>query len=229
MNKPLSALIFTALLSSGCTNLFVSNDGEEDKASSRMCFNDDGSHQQCQDIAAVHTNAMIETNISVMEPATNINIPQDNPTLFQTDLHFQLLNDYVEQMALELSQDLLEMNIANPVAVASFVHLDSQLTNTDTLGNQLAEAFIAEMRKVGIMVNDHKVTGNIMVTPSGDLAFSRDIRYLKGRQAIGYVLTGTMVRNPKGMLINARVVGLTSNTVVAATSKLIPNILLAAN
>jgi TolB-like protein len=229
MNKPLSALIFTALISSGCTNLFVSNDGEEDKAGSRVCFNDDGSHQQCQDIAAVHTNAMIETNISVMEPASNINFPQDNPTLFQTDLHFQLLNDYVEQMALELSQDLVEMNIANPVAVASFVHLDSQLTNTDTLGNQLAEAFIAELRKVGIMVNDHKVTGNIMVTPSGDLAFSRDIRYLKGRQAIGYVLTGTMVRNSKGMVINARVVGLTSNTVVAATSKLIPNIILAAN
>jgi TolB-like protein len=148
------------------------------------------------------------------------------PTAFTTQIHFQMLNDYVEQMALDLSLELVDLKLEYPIAVTSFVQLDATLNHADSLGNQLAESFITELRKVGLLVNDHKVMGNILVTSTGDFALSRDANNLKSGQNIGYVLTGTMVKNTKGMLINARIVGLSSNIVVAATSKLIPNIML---
>ncbi|MGO4894119.1 FlgO family outer membrane protein [Flavobacterium sp. W21_SRS_FM6] len=148
------------------------------------------------------------------------------PTAFSTPVHFQMLDNYVEQMAIDLSRELVDLSMEYPIAVTSFVQLDSTLDNADSLGNQLAESFITELRKVGLLVNDHKVTGNIAVSPTGDFALSRDPMQLKSAQNIGYVLTGTMVKNNKGMMINARIVGVSSNVVVAATSKLIPNIML---
>lgn len=145
---------------------------------------------------------------------------------YNTNRHFVSLYEYVEQMALDISHDLVGSNINHPIAVASFVHLDATLDNTDHVGNQIAEYFITELREMGLAVNDHKITGNILVTPRGDFAFSRDTDELKSEQNAGYVLTGTMTKQPTGTLISARVVGLTSNTVLASSSKFVPNLML---
>jgi TolB-like protein len=183
------------------------------------------------DIAKVNANSDYHSNGTEAKlMGERVSLPASTedsvPTAFTSHIHFQMLNDYVEQMAIELSLELVNLKLDYPIAVSSFVQLDASLNNADSLGNQLAENFITELRKVGLLVNDYKITGNILVTPSGDFAMSRDPNQLKSLQNIGYVLSGTMVKNAKGMLINARIVGLSSNVVVAATSKLIPNIML---
>ncbi len=208
---------FLAISMAGCSsNLFTVSIADKD-----LCVAE-SSNNHCQPIQTqVEPRYRFEP---MPEEPSNGNLR--DPSLFRTSLHFNLLNDYVEQMALDIRQDLEDTKLAYPIAVASFVHLDSELTNTDVLGNQIAEHFITELRDVGLAVNDHKVTGNIQVTARGDFAFSRDVRQLKTQQKVGYVLTGTITEQMNGLLINARVVGLTSNMVVASSAKLIPKAVL---
>jgi TolB-like protein len=208
----LSLLIVPIILTTGCGSTFFSSLNSE-----TICFKDDGSAYDCPN------------GLSMPEPRSNVlnNVEQD-PTLFSSNVNFNMLSDYVAQMTMELHDDLKNMDIINSVTVASFVELDSSLNNTNTLGNQIAEYFINELQQFGIPVNDNKVTGYIQMTKDGDFAFSRNVAELEWKENIGYVLSGTMSRNDKGIVINARIIGLTSNKVIASTSKLIPNIMLSA-
>ncbi|MGJ8681937.1 FlgO family outer membrane protein [Paraglaciecola sp.] len=214
--KMVSPLVLLSI--TGCSsNLFSVS--IEDK---NVCVNQNGERIHCDNL--VHS---VEDNSQYAHPPAEPDPDSiTDQSLFSTSLHFNLLNDYVEQMALDIRQDLADTKLSFPIAVASFVHLDSSLTNTDTLGNQLSEQFISELRDMGLAVSDHRITGNLQVTPKGDFAFSRDTKQLKSSHNVGYVLTGTMTKQMNGMLINARVVGLTSNMVVASSSKLIPNVVL---
>lgn len=215
---------FTALSAAGLligcsSNLFSVSIEEKD-----LCISQNGDNIKCQpDVAESEPDP--KYRFSPMPEEPNWGAVRDS-SLFYTSLHFNLLNDYVEQMALDIRQDLEGVKLAFPIAVASFVHLDSELSNTNIIGNQIAEYFITELRDMGLAVNDHKVTGNLQVTAKGDFAFSRNVRQLKKNQNVGYVLTGTMTKQMNGILINARVVGLTSNMVVASSTKLIPNAVL---
>jgi TolB-like protein len=43
---------------------------------------------------------------------------------------------------------------------------------------------------------------------------------------IGYVLTGTMLKNSRGLVVNARIINFKTNAVVASSSKFLPNIVI---
>jgi len=87
--------------------------------SERLCANDDGSFYTCQD--------MVLQNIE-MKP---------HPSLFSTDLHFNRLSEYTEQMVADLTRDIHGMQVDQPIVVASFIFLDSTLQTTDTLAIQI--------------------------------------------------------------------------------------------
>jgi TolB-like protein len=206
--KPMCLLI-PAVFTASCGTTFFSELGHNDQ----ICFDNNGDTIEC-------------SNLFLASPPLNIEDKPINTTLFYSKTNFVLLNEYVEQMAMKLGDDLRGINVTSSIVVTSFVFLDSSLKNTNTLGNQIAESFIGELKAVGLPVNDIKVTGAIQVTPLGDFALSRNSEELKLIQNVGYVLTGTMVNNDKGIVINARIVGMTSNRVIASTSKFIPNIIL---
>lgn len=209
--KALYLAMFSATLMTGC----VSNDLPEDN----ICFSDSGEVMDCSDLTS-------DLSVNPTNP-DSIYSPEklQDPTLFKSNVNFILLSEYVEQMAMEL-ETKLSHRITTPVAVTSFVTLDSTLKNTTLLGNQISEYFINELKGVGIPVSDYKVTGFIQVTPSGDLAMSRKLQDLKSDLNIGYVLTGTLVENELGIVINARIVSLESNKVIVTATKLIPNIII---
>lgn len=133
------------------------------------------------------------------------------------------LNDYVAQMAMQLVETFHFFPVEARVAVASFVDLDSELNRTNILGNQLAEAFIHQFQQFGINVVDFKTTRDIQVTPSGDFVFSRNSSNLDNLIQIDYVLSGTMVYTPRGVMINARVINFRSKVVAASSQQLIPH------
>ena len=133
------------------------------------------------------------------------------------------LNDYVAQMAMQLVETFHYFPVESRVAVASFVDLDSELNRTNVLGNQLAEAFIHQFQQFGIQVVDFKTTRDIQVTPSGDFVFSRQHSQLDMMQQIDYVLSGTMVFLPRGIMINARVINFRTKVVAASSQQLIPH------
>jgi TolB-like protein len=212
ISKLLSITLFSTALSA-CSNLQFLQDinslsalNSKNPNSKRLCANDDGTFYTCQDMVLQNT---------VIKP---------HPGLFSTDLHFNRLAEYTEQMAADLQRDVRGMQVDQPIVVASFVHLDSSLQNTDSLGIQLAESFINDLQQIGLPVADHKLMGVLDVNDKGDFAFSRDMEQFYNNVNIGYVLTGTMLRNSRGLVINARLINFRTNAVAASTSKFLPNI-----
>lgn len=132
------------------------------------------------------------------------------------------INDMVKGLAYQMLQSSAFVNQKTPVAVASFVNLND-LESTNWLGNQIAENFVHELQRHGLVVIDFKATGHIRVTKEGDYVFSRDWKELPERQIIDYVVAGTMMEQEDGIIINARMIGIQSHVVVATAQSFIPS------
>ncbi|MDG6097700.1 hypothetical protein EXU34_09600 [Alteromonas sp. ZYF713] len=134
----------------------------------------------------------------------------------------KLLGDYAEQMTMKLIENMRYVSTNTPVAVTSLVDLDSSLSHTNILGNQMAESFITELQEFGIPVVDYKTTGVIHVGGSGDFVFSRNLGELERNPYIKYILSGTMTYNDRGIILNIRMVDINSKVVVASSKGFIP-------
>lgn len=137
------------------------------------------------------------------------------------DLPRHAINDVVKGLAYQMLESSTFVTAKTPVAVVSFVDL-KDLESTNWLGNQLAESFIHELQRHGLIIVDFKTTGHIRVTGEGDYVFSRDWKELPERQIIDYVVTGTMIEQKGGILVNARMIGIKSKVVVATAQSFIP-------
>lgn len=134
------------------------------------------------------------------------------------------LLDYAAQAAFKLAGfDALR---GAKVGVTSFVEFDPSLRQTSAVGNQFAEAMVSVLPQYGIDVIEYKLTREITVGPSGDLALSRDIKSLQANVGMDYILTGTIVATKRGLQIHSRVVSVGQHKVIAATSTLIPHLVL---
>jgi TolB-like protein len=133
------------------------------------------------------------------------------------------INHYVRGLMQDLVANLQYVNATTPVAVVSFVMLDSNYNDSNLLGIQIAESLIHEVHKFGIPVIDFKTTGFIRITEQGDFAFSKDYQDFSGDMPARYIVGGTMLKHTDGYLINARIVGVTSQAVVASAQSFIPN------
>lgn len=134
----------------------------------------------------------------------------------------QGINYHVRGMMQELMSNIQYVNSRTPMAVSSFVFLDGSYEHSDIVGKQLAESFVHEVHKYGIPVMDFKSTDYIRVTQNGDFVLSKDFLDLEGDLPIQYVLTGTLVKQPSGYLVNTRVIGMKSKAVVATAQGRLP-------
>ncbi|GAB7222431.1 FlgO family outer membrane protein [Vibrio owensii] len=128
---------------------------------------------------------------------------------------------FIESMTEELMVSNVAVSSRTPIAITSFVDLQN-MDATNWLGNSVSEGFIHQFQRRGFKVVDFKTTGSIQVTQQGDFALSRDWQDLAQEQEIQYVLTGTMLRQEGGVLVNARVVGMQSRIVVATAQGFLP-------
>lgn len=144
---------------------------------------------------------------------------------FAARVNSKPLSDYAADLALQL---MMSMHYAPPkqtVAISSLVQFDHQLTNSNALGNQLAEHLYVHLQRLGVSVADIKVSRHIRVTPRGDFALSRG-RALDSSQNITYVLTGTLLQDAGGTVVNVRVVHVQHKTVIATGQVHIPDAVL---
>ena len=74
------------------------------------------------------------------------------------------LNWLVARMTDQLMERKSLTTLTEPIAVASFVDLDT-LKDTNWMGQQIEESFIYELNRRGEVVVDFKTTGNIQVSP----------------------------------------------------------------
>ncbi len=133
------------------------------------------------------------------------------------------INHYVRGLMHQLADNVKYVNQSTPIAVTSFVLLDSDLQKTNLVGNQIAESFIHEIHKLGLPVLDYKTTDFFRVSTEGDYIFSRDYMELRSDLPIDYVLSGTLTKHQKGYLVNARIIGIKSKAVVASAQGLVPD------
>lgn len=124
-----------------------------------------------------------------------------------------------------LAEELLETNnyltARTPMAIVSFVDVE-KMNDTNWLGNTMTEGMIYQMQRRGFSIIDFKTMGFIRVTKEGDFVLSRDWKELDPEQQIDYVLTGTMLRQVGGVLMNARIIGMRSRVVVASAQGFLP-------
>ena len=83
--------------------------------------------------------------------------------------------------------------------------------------------FIHQLQRRGFRIVDYKTTGSIKVTQHGDFALSRDLKELQDSHEVQYILTGTMLRQEGGVMVNARLVGMKSHVVVASAQGFLPS------
>jgi TolB-like protein len=132
------------------------------------------------------------------------------------------VGDYVRNMAQDLVSNMEFVSERTPVAVTHFSLIDSDLKQTNLLGKQMAESFVHEFHKFRMPVVEYKATQFIRVTDVGDFVLSRDFLDLKSSTPIEYVLTGTMTKHQGGYIVNARMLGMQSNVIVASAQSFIP-------
>jgi TolB-like protein len=138
-----------------------------------------------------------------------------------TNLENHSLNAIVQGLAFEMLETSVFVSHKTPIAMASFVNLND-LESTSWLGNLIAESFIYEFQRHGLIVIDYKATGFFRVTSEGDFVFSRDWKELPENQIIDYVVTGTLLEQKDGFILNARMIGMISHVVVATAQTFIP-------
>lgn len=183
-----------------------------------------GKPTMSQSVVVVNEQSMaIDEMVAEVEPEPELQDMQPIKPDYVPLNHFVKLENYVEQMAIELS-DLLHQGHSTPteLVVASFVRLDGTLQNSDQLGNQLAETFIHQLHRFGYQVVDSKLQSSVQLSASGDFAFSRSGNSRFNASLAEHVLSGTMVYREKGVQVNARVMSLESKKIVATTSRIIP-------
>jgi len=146
---------------------------------------------------------------------------QERGEIDSFELPRHAINDLVKGLAYQMLESSSFVTPQTPIAVASFVELED-LESTNWLGNQISESFIHELQRHGMIIVDFKTTGHIRVTKNGDYIFSRDWKELPERQIIDYVVTGTMMEQEGGIMVNARMIGMQSRVVVATAQSFIP-------
>ncbi len=141
---------------------------------------------------------------------------------FSPTVTHKRLNDYAEQLAMSLVANARGLKRDHLVGVASFVRLSESLEETTIVGNQLAEYLMGELQSYGVAVVDFKLANNVSVTPHGDLALSRNGEKLAQSLSMDHIVTGTMIEDQRGVRVNARIIAVDTQQLVASAQLYIP-------
>lgn len=135
-----------------------------------------------------------------------------------------------------LAQNLFQQLVPNQqvrFAVATFVPVTGLTFDTQQqhplmlLGHQLEQGMMTEVVKHGFIPQDFKATNDIIIGKDAERVFSRDVEQLHlHHHSIDYYLSGTLVEQQGGYIVNARVIDVKSKDVVAAATQFFPSDLL---
>ncbi|MEW9799101.1 FlgO family outer membrane protein [Alteromonas sp. CYL-A6] len=113
-------------------------------------------------------------------------------------------------------------------AVAGFVPVDTMKYDNShqqplmLLGHQLEQGIMTEATKRGFVTQEFKVTNDIIMGEDSDRVLSRDLEQLAGVERVDFFITGTLVYQQAGAMVNARVINARSKEVVAAATRFFP-------
>jgi TolB-like protein len=165
-----------------------------------------------------HANDQLEVNEPLeIQTQTQTQTEIRDYSFFTPRKNHKKLNDYVQQMIIDFQ---LNGPFSNPIAIASFVEFDETLTKTNSLGNQLAEAFLIEMSQAGYPVADINASGEIVINSDGSFAFTRQQQ--KHFSELCCALSGNLIYQSNGVRVNSKVFDIQTKRIFAASSLVIP-------
>ncbi|MDG1121188.1 MAG: FlgO family outer membrane protein [Glaciecola sp.] len=171
--------------------------------------------------ADIHMDA--EDPLAEAHTIAEVDVLADLPVAAKKpDALLYTINDYVRNLTQDLVANMENITPQTPLGVTHFAWLDSDLNQSNVMALQMAEGFKHEFHQYRIPVVDFKSTGFIRVTSQGDFYLSRDHEDLNIDVPMDYILTGTFALHHGGVLINARVIDVSSKHIVASAQSLIP-------
>lgn len=136
---------------------------------------------------------------------------------------------YTSALADELF-DGLSPNDKVRFAVATFVPVTTLKFDKDDqgplmlLGHQLEQGMITEASKRGFIAQDYKATNDIIIEKHAERVFSRNIDDLyQHHHSVDFYISGTIVQQQAGAIVNARIINVNSKDVVAAATQFFPS------
>jgi TolB-like protein len=112
-----------------------------------------------------------------------------------------------------------------PLLVTTPVML-SEFNDTNELGLQLQQGMIAAFHAHEFNLVDMNVSESLRSTLQGEFILSRDWQQLPADLPVSHVLVSTMSFTSEGLVLNARVVDVSNNRVVAAAQSFAANVTL---
>jgi len=154
----------------------------------------------------------------------------DNAQRIQSDPSISALGNveyYTYMLANELFSDVRTPRQSR-YAVVGFVPVDTMKYNAEhqhplmLLGHQLEQGMMTEATKRGFSTQEFKLSNDIIVSEESDRILTRDIEKLSGIERVDFYITGTMVYQESGAMVNARVIDARNKDVVAAATRFFP-------
>ncbi len=113
-------------------------------------------------------------------------------------------------------------------AVVGFVPVDTMKYASDQqhplmlLGHQLEQGMITEATKRGFSTQEFKLSDDIIIGEESDRILTRDIERLSNVERVDYYITGTLVYQESGAVVNARIINARNKDIVAAATRFFP-------
>ncbi|MGO1247938.1 MAG: FlgO family outer membrane protein [Oceanisphaera sp.] len=150
-------------------------------------------------------------------------LPQAGPSLVGGQTQIQ---QHMSALAYRLVSSAHNLNEQSGIAVSGFVD-QQDYQSQDDFSRLLSETMMFQLNQYGLRVVDFKALPFIRITPEGDISTSRDYRQLSPRIDARYLLHGTVSETTGGRLINARLVSMGDNSLIASAQQFIPEYLVA--
>ena len=135
---------------------------------------------------------------------------------------------YTQRIANQLFRSRFALKPNAGIAIGTFTQVDTLLLNDTAnhplrlLGLQLEEGLITASIGQGLKVIEFKTRANLTIKSDQDLMLSRDVSKLKASTKIQYFLTGTLTEQENGVVVNARLINIDNNQVMAAATDYVP-------
>ncbi|XQW84739.1 FlgO family outer membrane protein [Thalassotalea piscium] len=148
-----------------------------------------------------------------------------DPTLTQVQAN-QMIHQRMMILANKLFSTAQGIVPSKPVAVGTFLpvsQLGEKLMPTDNLiGHQVQESLITLGTQAGLNVIEFKTMPSVKLQSNYDIMLSRNIEELSNNFNAYYYLTGTYTEQTDSYIVNARIIELKTQRVVAAATDYIP-------
>ncbi|MDX2369457.1 MAG: FlgO family outer membrane protein [Colwellia sp.] len=139
-----------------------------------------------------------------------------------------LIHQHVTRLANTLFSSAKNIKLNQSVAVGTFLPVslinEKSKLEQNHIGLQIQESFITLGSQAGLNIIEYKTMSSIMIQQGSDVMLSRNTQNLHEKINAQYFLTGTYSEQENSLVVNARLIELSNQNVVAAATDYIPTV-----